>query len=61
MPTKVDQLKPEASKKEVQDAISSCIQEEMSANPGMDNKQAAAICYSKANKAMGHGSTSTKV
>lgn len=57
MPTAAESLKPESGKEEVGKAVSSCIAQQMHENPNMDNKQAAAICYSMARKAMGHGST----
>lgn len=53
MPTDAESLRITSSQQERNVAVSSCIQQLLAENPGMDQKQAVAICIDKANKSMG--------
>jgi len=55
MPTAAESLTITSSQEDIKIAVSACIEQTMSEHPGMDTKQAAAICYSVARKATGKG------
>jgi len=55
MPTAVENLTITSSQEDIKTAVSSCIEQTMSEHPGMDQKQAVAVCYSMARKATGKG------
>ena len=52
MPTPAEALTPDSSPAEYREAVSACIQQLVSAE-GVEQSQAAAICYSQAQKASG--------
>ena len=57
MPTDADKLTIHSTPAEHRAAISSCISQTMTENPGMEQAQAVAICHEMARKATGHGAS----